>query len=75
MKNQMKTLIGTLITLLCGNFAVRAGEPTQFRPLFNGKDLTGWVNVNTDKDTWTVRDGMIICSGHPIGVMRTDRQY
>jgi hypothetical protein len=46
-----------------------------FRDLFNGKDLTGWVNVNTDEKTWTVKDGLLICSGHPIGVMRSDRQY
>lgn len=52
-----------------------AQEVPQFRDLFNGKDLTGWVNVNTADDTWSVRDGMLICTGHPIGVMRTDRQY
>lgn len=52
-----------------------ADEPLQFRDLFNGKDLTGWVNVNTDDDTWSVKDGQLVCSGHPIGVMRTDRQY
>jgi len=46
-----------------------------FRDLFNGKDLTGWVNVNTDADTWKVRDGLLICSGHPIGVMRSEKQY
>jgi hypothetical protein len=51
------------------------GEVPEFRDLFNGKDLTGWVNVNTDQDTWKVRDGMIICSGHPIGVMRSEKQY
>src|SRR3954447_9325458 len=45
------------------------------RDLFNGKDLTGWVNVNTDKDTWSARDGLLVCTGHPIGVMRTDKQY
>ena len=45
------------------------------KPLFNGKNLTGWVNVNTDKDTWKVKDGVLICSGHPIGVMRTAKQY
>jgi hypothetical protein len=58
-------------------FASYAGAqtPTQFRDLFNGKDLTGWVNVNTAPDTWKVKDGLLICSGHPIGVMRTDRQY
>jgi 3-keto-disaccharide hydrolase len=47
----------------------------QFRDLFNGKDLTGWVNVNTDPDTWSVRDGILVCKGKPIGVMRSDKQY
>lgn len=46
-----------------------------FHDLFNGKDLTGWVNVNTAEDTWKVRDGLLICSGHPIGVMRSEKQY
>jgi hypothetical protein len=51
-------------------------QPTQpFVDLFNGKDLAGWVNVNTAEDTWKVRDGLLICSGHPIGVMRTVKQY
>jgi 3-keto-disaccharide hydrolase len=50
-------------------------EVLQFRDLFNGKDLTGWVNVNTDPDTWSVKDGMIICHGHPNGVMRTVKEY
>ena len=31
--------------------------------------------MNTEKSTWSVRDGMIVCTGHPIGVMRSDRQY
>ncbi len=53
-----------------------AGQPVPvFRDLFNGKDLTGWVNVNTDEDTWTVKDGILICKGQPIGVMRSDKQY
>src|ERR1043165_8041125 len=52
-----------------------AAEPPQFQDLFNGKDLTGWVNVNTDKDTWTVRDGLLVCTGKPIGVMRSEKQY
>jgi len=50
-----------------------AGEA--FVDLFNGKDLAGWVNVNTNPDTWSVRGSEIVCSGHPIGVMRSERQY
>lgn len=54
---------------------IAAGPGPEWRDLFNGKDLTGWVNVNTDKDTWSVENGMLVCSGKPTGVMRTDRQY
>jgi hypothetical protein len=67
--------------LLCANVALIAAAPLAaqtvpaWRDLFNGKDLTGWVNVNTDEDTWTVKDGVLICKGQPIGVMRTDRPY
>lgn len=46
-----------------------------FRDLFNGRDLSGWVDVNTSPQTWSVRDGLLVCSGQPIGVMRSDRQY
>jgi hypothetical protein len=75
MRNYVKTLMFIAIVLFCTQNLTQAAEPMQFCDLFNGKDLSGWVNVNTDKDTWSVRDGMIVCTGHPIGVMRTDRQY
>ena len=44
-------------------------------PIFNGKDLTGWVPVNVASDTYTVRDGMIIIGGVPTGYMRTEKMY
>ena len=47
----------------------------EFQPLFNGKNLDGWVKVNTAPSTWSVKDGMIICSGKPTGEMRTRRMY
>ena len=50
-------------------------EMLSFKPLFNGKNLDGWVDVNTSKETWKVKNGTLICSGKPIGVMRSDRQY
>ncbi len=75
MKAAARILLYISIVVSCANCWAQSPAPFQFRDLFNGKDLSGWVNVNTDKDTWSVRDGMIICTGHPIGVMRTDRQY
>lgn len=47
----------------------------EFKSLFNGKDLTGWVDVNTSPETWRVENGELICSGLPIGVMRSEKQY
>ena len=72
----IRSFILALSLLLCTNLTkAQEEEPLAFRPLFNGKDLTGWVDVNTSEDTWKIRDEVLICSGKPIGVMRTDRQY
>lgn len=48
---------------------------SEFVPLFNGNDLSGWKNVNGAESTWTVRDDMIVCSGFPTGVMCSERPY
>lgn len=69
-----QTVIAFALLLSCGS-PLRADEPPQFKDLFNGKDLSGWVNVNTDKDTWQVKDGLLVCIGKPIGVLRTEKQY
>jgi hypothetical protein len=74
MKRTIAILCGVALVLSSIVSTQAQGIP-QFKPLFNGKDLTGWVNVNTAPDTWSVRDGMLICSGQPIGVMRTEKQY
>lgn len=60
-----------LPTLLPG----QATDAPAFRDLFNGKDLNGWVDVNTSPETWSVKDGMLVCKGLPIGVMRSEKQY
>jgi len=52
-----------------------SAEVTGFVDLFNGRDLTGWVNVNTKPNTWQVKDGLLVCTGKPIGVMRSEKQY
>ena len=75
MRKQTIVPMTVALILLCGNFQTRAEESPRFRELFNGKDLSGWIDVNTTEDTWSVRDGTLICTGHPIGVMRSDRQY
>jgi hypothetical protein len=66
----MKLLPAVLLAPL-----VLCAQAPQFQPLFNGKDLKGWVNVNTDPDTWSVKDGFLISTGKPIGVMRSEKEY
>ena len=46
-----------------------------FKPLFNGRDLAGWRPINTAPSTWKFEDGMLICSGKPIGELRTLKMY
>jgi hypothetical protein len=68
-------LLGAWLALCPALASLWGDELPQYRDLFNGRDLTGWVNVNTANDTWRVREGLLICSGQPIGVMRSARQY
>ncbi len=67
--------VALLFSVLALNGFTLAEDVPQWKDLFNGKDLTGWVNVNTDEDTWSVKDGLLVCKGLPIGVMRSDKQY
>jgi hypothetical protein len=46
-----------------------------FMPLFNGQDLSGWVNVNLAPNTFTVKDGLLVSTGKPTGTIRTERMY
>jgi hypothetical protein len=50
-------------------------KDADFKPLFNGKDLSGWVQVNCAPETFTVKDGEIVCTGVPLGVLRSDKTY
>jgi hypothetical protein len=61
--------------LLMSAGSALAADNDSFVPLFNGHELTGWVNVNCAPETWSVRDGMIYCTGVPTGALRTSRQY
>jgi hypothetical protein len=56
-----------------------AAFAADFRDLFDGKNLDGWVVEGPDKDRagrvmWTVEDGRIVCLGEGFGFLRYDRQ-
>jgi len=48
--------------------------------LFNGADLSGWKLFIPDekvapKTVWSVKDGVVRCTGKPAGYMRTEKEY
>jgi hypothetical protein len=68
---------GLLLALM---LPVLAAADTAATPLFNGKDLTGWVwhsptaNSKID-DTWTVKDGALHSGPKPTGYIETAKEY
>jgi hypothetical protein len=77
------TILAGLLGLLA---SASAADDADFKPLFNGKNLDGWVPVLRGKDanpdktldpkkTWKVEEETIICSGTPNGYIRTDKMY
>jgi len=71
----MKRMMAIAVMFCMAGIVLRADDVPAFKDLFNGKDLTGWVDVNTSPDTWVVSNGLLVCKGKPIGVMRSEKQY
>lgn len=66
--------LGLLLLAACLHASpLFAAEEDGFVPLFNGRDLSNWTDVNVAPETFTVRDGIIVSTGVPTGVMRTKR--
>jgi len=64
-----------LVLVLAGCTAPASTADGDLVDLFNGRDLSGWTNVNGGPETWSVREGMVITSGHPNGVLRSPKMY
>jgi len=88
MNNSRKSLSFSvlLVILLTGGVDVYSQKPIEFGKAEILRDITPsasqkentilkWVNVNTDENTWERQNGVLICSGRPIGVMRSEKQY
>src|SRR5687767_12133235 len=63
------------VSLLPAEDKKPAAPDDGFKPLFNGKNLDGWVNVNCHPDTFFVKGDEIVTTGTPTGFLRTDKQY
>jgi len=75
--------LGALIAEHAGAAAKAAGTaPSTGKAiaLFNGRDFSGWKLFVPDSTVdpatvWSVRDGVVHCTGRPAGYMRTEKAY
>lgn len=74
-----------LVALLAGFALIEPAaaadkEDEGFAPIFNGKDWTGLKKILGGKDadpdkTWSIKEGVILCTGKPSGYFYTDKSY
>ncbi len=65
----------TASMLLSASVAGVGWGQTGFQPMFTDAELSGWVRTNTPPETWRFEDGVLYCTGKPIGELRTARMY
>lgn len=71
---------GLCLLLLGGLLTPPASGAESARKLFNGRNLDGWHAYLSDhrsgiEDVWSVRDGILICKGEPMGYLFTKEAF
>ncbi len=55
------------------------GDEVALEKINSGKKIKGepiqWIQVNTEKESWEIKGEELICTGHPIGVIRSEKKY
>jgi hypothetical protein len=72
----------TIIIFLFSTLLLKQAEVKQFKPLFNGKDLSGWYSFlktkgkNNDADTvFSVNNGVLKITGKEFGYIVTEKSF
>ncbi len=81
----MKLLLQLIFIIIASGAAnaqkplFKFGSEIKHESLIPGEKVKGktinWFQVNTDDDTWGVTKEELVCSGHPIGVVRSEKMY
>ena len=78
-----RTLTILAVFMMSASFcnSAKPAEPAaKEHKLFNGKDLSGWGFFLVDPkakmaDVWSVRDGLLVCTGKPMGYLATKKTF
>jgi hypothetical protein len=81
----MKTFLSIFLLTFISADVTHAQQPVSFGKVMSLRKIMSepaekevplrWINVNTAPDTWSVKKDELVCSGKPIGVMRSEKQY
>ncbi|WP_372932182.1 3-keto-disaccharide hydrolase [Mariniphaga sediminis] len=82
----MKRIIVVFAFFMVGVLGISAqelvtvfGKEVQWQNVLDAKKVKGepvkWYQVNTEVDTWKKDGDILKCSGHPIGVIRSEKEY
>ncbi len=74
-KKFLSLLVLTALISVSHSAIAQTADAPVFRPLFNKNDLEGWVPVNIAPSTFSMEDGILKCTGKPIGEIRTEKMY
>src|SRR5262245_13623984 len=74
--NRTQYLTAALAFALLGSTLFgSATMAADWKPLFNGKDTSGWKAIDGPMESWKVEDGILFCSGKGSGWLSTDAEY
>jgi hypothetical protein len=81
----MKALVQIFTLIFLASFVsaqkplFQFGENLGYESILTGKKVKSepltWFQVNTRDTTWEVQNELLICHGHPIGVVRSEKKY
>ncbi len=82
-QNGTKILMMTLAATMVACSSVQPGpadKPKAVVELFDGTSLHGWEHYLVKpelkmEDVWSVRDGLLVCKGEPMGYLATKKTY
>lgn len=74
------TLSAAIGILLASCSKPQSEAPHAGKGIFNGTDLDGWSHVLAGEgvekeDVWSVKDGVLVCKGEPLGYLFTNKSY
>lgn len=78
--SQLRRFLTVFTGVCCSVSLTCYGAENGKTMLFNGRNLSGWTYYLDDAsaerdDVWSVRDGVLVCTGNPAGYLRTTNDY